>query len=211
MWWRWRRRRWSGRSWRRRRYIAAPTPAARLLPEAPQRGRGGSEGRVACGRLPPDRAACAPSLLRRMSACSVRRCCNFRKVRSRQMVVEPNALPFATPGPRPPLRKFVAPAGKARAAASPAGLPAAPEVAALGASKGGLEKVPRGYEPRKAPAVPAAAPAISAEPPAAAAVAGGTAAATLAIVGLNPAKAIEVPAPPASRAAGFSAGPETRD
>jgi TonB family protein len=34
--------------------------------------------------------------------------------------------------------------------------------------------------------------------------------ASLAIVGLNPAKTMEVPAPPASRAAGFSAGPEAR-
>ena len=80
----------------------------------------------------------------------------------------------------------------------------------MGASKGGLEKVPRGYEPRKAPTVPGVAPAISAEPPVAAGMAGSTAAATLAIVGLNPAKTIDVPAPPASRAAGFSAGPETR-
>jgi TonB family protein len=61
--------------------------------------------------------------------------------------------------------------------------------------------------------MPAAAPLISAEPPAVAGVAGlegARAEATLAIVGLNPAKTTEVPAPPGSRAAGFSAGPEAR-
>jgi TonB family protein len=58
--------------------------------------------------------------------------------------------------------------------------------------------------------MPPAAPVLSAEPPVIAPVPGATAEASLAIVGLNPAKTMEVPAPPGSRAAGFSAGPEAR-
>jgi TonB family protein len=84
-------------------------------------------------------------------------------------------------------------------------------VADTSAPKGGLEKVPRGYVPRKLPAMPSAPPAISAEPATAPPVAGATAEATLAIVGLNPAKTIQVPAPPGSRSAGFSAGPQPRE
>jgi len=187
--------------------IAAPTPAP-LLPEAPR--VAAAEVKAAFPAAPPPTGpvrAFTPPPNERMQRQAM---LQLPEGPQPEMVVEPNALPFAPTGPRPPLREFVAPAGKPRTAASPAGLPAAPEVAAVVASKGGLEKVPRGYEPRKAPAVPGAAPAISAEPPVAAGTPGGTAAATLAIVGLNPAKAIEVPAPPASRAAGFSAGPETR-
>jgi TonB family protein len=60
------------------------------------------------------------------------------------------------------------------------------------------------------PAMAGAAPGIPVEPPVAAGAAGTTAEASLAIVGLNPAKTTEVPASPASRAAGFSAGPEPR-
>ena len=126
-----------------------------------------------------------------------------------EMVVEPDALPFATAGPRPQARAFNAPPAKPRAVTA-VGLPAAPEAAAVGAPKAGLDKVPRGYSPPKLPARPEAAPAISSEPPAAPSVAGAMGGASLAIVGLNPARTTVVPAPPASRAAGFSAGPETR-
>jgi TonB family protein len=58
--------------------------------------------------------------------------------------------------------------------------------------------------------MPPAAPVLFAEPPAVPEVRGATAEASLAIVGLNPAKTLVVPAPPGSRAAGFSAGPEAR-
>jgi hypothetical protein len=115
-----------------------------------------------------------------------------------QMVVDADALPFPDAGPRPQPRTFVAPPAKSQLVAS-VSLPAAPEVAGMSAPKGGLEKVPRGYVPRKLPAMPSAPPAISAEPLAGPPVAGATAEATLAIVGLNPAKTIQVPAPPASR------------
>jgi TonB family protein len=127
-----------------------------------------------------------------------------------RMVVDPDALPFPDAGPRPQPRAFVAPPKKSQAVAS-LSLPAAPEVAAMGAPMAGLEKVPRGYLPRKLPAMPSAAPAISAEPPIALPITGATAEATLAIVGLDPAKTTLVPAPPGSRAAGFSAGPEPRE
>jgi TonB family protein len=125
------------------------------------------------------------------------------------MVVEPDALPFPNAGPRPQPRKFVAPPTKSRAVAA-VGLPAAPEAAPLSPPKAGLEKVPRGYLPRNLPSMPGAAPAISAEPPTVPGIPGAVAETTLAIVGLNPARTTEVPAPPASRAAGFSAGPERR-
>jgi TonB family protein len=126
------------------------------------------------------------------------------------MVVEPDALPFPDAGPRPQPKTFVAPAGKSQAAPTVA-LPAAPEVASLASAKAGLEKVPRGFLPRNLPAKPETAPAISAEPPAAPIGARTTAEASLAIVGLNPARTMDVPAPPASRAAGFSAGPQPRE
>ena len=126
-----------------------------------------------------------------------------------EMVVEPNALPFANAGPKPPLRTFVSPPAKQQAAAA-VSMIAAPEVAGVSPLKAGLEKVPRGYLPRTLPAMPPATPMIFAEPPVVPSVPGATAAASLAIVGLNPAMTREVPAPPASRAAGFSAGPQLR-
>jgi len=125
------------------------------------------------------------------------------------MVVAPNALPFPNAGPRPQPRAFTAPPAKSRVVAAVV-LPAAPEVAGVSATKAGLEKVLRGYLPPQLPAMPPAAPVLSAEPPAVPEVRGAMAEASLAIVGLNPAKTMEVPAPPGSRAAGFSAGPEAR-
>jgi len=126
-----------------------------------------------------------------------------------EMVVEPDALPFSGAGPRPQARAFTVPPAKPRAVTA-VGLPAAPELAAVSAPRAGLDKVPRGYSPPKLPAKPESAPAIHAEPPAVPAVPGALGGATLAIVGLNPARTTEVPKPPASRTAGFSAGPEPR-
>jgi TonB family protein len=126
-----------------------------------------------------------------------------------EMVVEPDALPFSGAGPRPQARAFNVPPAKPRAVTA-LGLPAAPELAAVSAPRAGLDKVPRGYSPPKLPAKPESAPAIHAEPPAVPAVPVTLGGATLAIVGLNPARTTEVPKPPASRAAGFSAGPEPR-
>jgi TonB family protein len=126
-----------------------------------------------------------------------------------EMVAEPNALPFPGAGPKPQARAFTAPPAKPRAVTA-VGLPAAPELAAVSAPKAGLDKVPRGYTPPRLPAKPEAAPAINAEPPAVPGVPGAMGGTSLAIVGLNPARTTVVPAPPASRAAGFSAGPEPR-
>jgi TonB family protein len=126
-----------------------------------------------------------------------------------EMVVEPNALPFQGAGPRPQARPFTPPPAKPRVVTA-VGLPAVPELAAVTAPKAGLDRVPRGYSPPKLPARPESAPTVHAEPPAVPAVPGAMGGASLAIVGLNPAKTTMVPAPPASHAAGFSAGPEPR-
>jgi TonB family protein len=121
------------------------------------------------------------------------------------MVVDPNALPFAVAGPRPPPRAFAVPPAKVRAVAA-ASLPAAPEAARVAKHRSLMVAALIGQLP---PALPGASPVIAAEPPAIP-ISGATAEATLAIVGLNPAKTTDVPAPPASRAAGFSAGAELR-
>jgi TonB family protein len=126
-----------------------------------------------------------------------------------EIVVEPDALPFPAAGPRPQARAFNAPPAKPRAV-TVVGLSAAPELGAVSTPKAGLDKVPRGYSPPKLPARPETAPAIHAGPPAVTPVPGAMGGASLAIVGLNPARTTVVPAPPASRAAGFSAGPEPR-
>jgi TonB family protein len=123
-----------------------------------------------------------------------------------EMVVEPNALPFSAAGPRPQARAFTAPPAKPRPAAAVVGLPEAPSVSAVAKHRSLTVAAPIGT----LPAMPLATPVINAEPPAAAAVPGAMGGATLAIVGLNPARTTVVPAPPASRAAGFSAGPEPR-
>jgi TonB family protein len=122
-----------------------------------------------------------------------------------EMVVEPDALPFPGAGPRPEPKAFVAPPTKSRPVTA-VGLPAAPEAAGMRVKLRSLTVAAL----IGLPALPGAAPGIPVEPPVAAGVAGATAEASLAIVGLNPAKTTEVPAPPASRAAGFSAGPEPR-
>src|ERR1035437_5089320 len=126
-----------------------------------------------------------------------------------EMVVEPNALPFPNAGPRPQPRAFTAPPARSRAVAA-VGLPAEPEVAVGGVKQrsGPQLGTPVAALIGRLPAMPPAAPVLSAEPPAVPEVRGAMAEASLAIVGLNPAKTMEVPAPPGSRAAGFSAGPE---
>src|ERR1035437_8054769 len=127
------------------------------------------------------------------------------------MVVAPNALPFPNAGPRPQPRAFTAPPAKSRVVAA-VGLPVAPEVAVWGVKQrsGPQLGTPVAALIGRLPAMPPAAPVLSAEPPAVPEVRGAMAEASLAIVGLNPAKTMEVPAPPGSRAAGFSAGPEAR-
>jgi protein TonB len=127
------------------------------------------------------------------------------------MVVAPNALPFSNAGPRPQPRAFTAPSARSRAVAAVV-LPAAPEVAVGGVKQRSGPQLGTAVAALigRLPAMPSAAPVLSAEPPAVPEVRGAMAEASLAIVGLNPAKTMEVPAPPGSRAAGFSAGPEPR-
>src|ERR1035437_423058 len=127
------------------------------------------------------------------------------------MVVEPNALPFSNVGPRPQPRAFTAPPARSRAVAAEAALPEAPNVKAADKRRSGPQLgTPVAALIGRLPAMPGPAPVLAAEPPIMAPVPGAMAEASLAIVGLNPAKTMEVPAPPGSRAAGFSAGPEAR-
>src|ERR1017187_5305183 len=105
-----------------------------------------------------------------------------------EMVVEPDALPFPGAGPRPEPKAFVAPPTKSRPVTA-VGLPAAPEAAGMRVKLRSLTVAALIGQP----AMPGAAPGIPVEPPVAAGVAGVTAEASLAIVGLNPAKTTEVP------------------
>jgi TonB family protein len=127
-----------------------------------------------------------------------------------ETVVEPNALPFERGGATPQRKAFVPTAGARSRNNAPAALPNAPEVAAAPAAVPGV-KLPRNFIPMPSrPAASGSAPGITDDAP----VVGSTAAlpnqASLAIVGLNPTNASDIPAPPGSRSAGFSAGPEKR-
>jgi TonB family protein len=131
------------------------------------------------------------------------------------MVVEPNALPFSGAGPKPRPRDFVPPpstngSGTAKQAVV---LPAIPEVAATAAVQAnGLSRVPRAFIPPPSRPAPAgqSGPGVSTDAPAIPGTSSVPAEASLAIVGLNPGRGIDVPPPPGSRAANFSAGPEIR-
>lgn len=116
--------------------------------------------------------------------------------------------PFDAALPKPQARAFVPPPVKA---ALPAAAPLLPEAPQLRASAPELAapRIPRGF---MAPPPTPAAPVAAAEPaaPEAGMTAPVPAPATLAIVGLNPAKDANVPPPPGSHDAGFSGGPEVR-
>jgi TonB family protein len=99
--------------------------------------------------------------------------------------------------PRGPVRGFVAPAEKQRSLTVAALIGVPPEVK----EKRALTVAPRIGAPDMAPAV-ADAPAVAGP--------GAVAEASMAIVGLNPARTIDVPPPPGSRTAGFSAGEQPR-
>jgi len=129
-----------------------------------------------------------------------------------ETVVESNALPFERGGATPQRRAFVPPGVGARPRNdAPAALPNAPEVASASAAVPGV-KLPKTFVPPPSRPMPGGggAPGISDEAPVMGPVAGTPNQASLAIVGLNPANVVEVPAPPGSRNAGFSAGPERR-
>jgi TonB family protein len=124
-------------------------------------------------------------------------------------IVEPNALPFAAPMPRPQRRRFVPPAAARASGIQPGtqpALPPAPEVAAVRVDPGQLPVIPRTFAPPlNQPVANAMAPSLSVEAPVPLALAPQ---ASLAIVGLDPAKTTDIPAPPGSRRAGFSSGPQ---
>jgi TonB family protein len=125
-------------------------------------------------------------------------------------VIEPDALPFSGAGPKPQPRAFVPPAG-AKPKQGAVALPAAPEVSTATVSDSALSKVPRAFlPPPNRPAPVGQSPGVSTEAPVLPPTAGVPAETTLAIVGLNPARTTDVPPPPGSRAANFSAGPELK-
>jgi TonB family protein len=116
-------------------------------------------------------------------------------------------LPFDAALPRPRARAFTPPpTAKAPAPVPPPELPAAPELSAAALSLA-PPSIPHSFAtppakpesplPDAPPPVPGMATAVPAE-------------ATLAIVGLNPVKGPELPAPPGAHDAAFSAGPEVR-
>ena len=124
------------------------------------------------------------------------------------MVVEADALPLAPAGARPRGKDFVPP--PERRQSLPSAFPAPPPISDRASAADAVAALPRGFVPppdrpadRRAPAVSVETPLVNAAPTPAAET-------TLAIVGLNPANTREVPRPPASRPAGFSAGPEVR-
>jgi hypothetical protein len=129
-----------------------------------------------------------------------------------ETVVEPNALPFQPGGATPQRRAFVPPTGGAKPKKdAPIALPNAPEVASAAAPVTGV-KLPKTFSaPPSRPLARGGAPGISDE---GAPLAGSNSAApnqaSLAIVGLNPANTSNLPSPPGSHDAGFSAGPEKR-
>jgi TonB family protein len=180
--------------------LLAPPPDA-TLPEAPRTAATDAKAAVTLPVIKPSapaRAFTPPPIVRMQRQAML----PLPEGPQPRMVVEPDALPFPTTGPRPQPRAFTAPPAKPAAMAA---LPEAPGMSAAARRRSPTIAAPLGT----LPAMPAAAPVLDAEPPAVAAVPGAMAEASLVIVGLNPAKTMEVP-PPGPRAAGFSAGPEKR-
>jgi TonB family protein len=125
-------------------------------------------------------------------------------------VVEPNALPFERGGATPQRRAFAAPAGGSKPRNdAPIALPNAPEVGAAPAAVPGA-KLPKTFVPMPSRPAPTSTPGVTDEAPMIGTSAAPPNQASLAIVGLNPTNVPEIPSPPGSRAAGFSAGPERR-
>jgi hypothetical protein len=188
-----------------------PVRPAPVLPEAP-RVASASVPNVAmpvpgAGAKPQPRAFTPPPDARMQRQAALQ----LPEAPTTSAVVEPNALPFSGAGPKPQPRAFVAPASARPAPGAPVALPAAPDLANAAAPAANLAKVPRAFlAPPSRPAPTGQAPGISAEAPTVAGSPAVSAEATMAIVGLNPAKTTDLPPPPGSRAANFSAGPVPR-
>ncbi len=126
-------------------------------------------------------------------------------------------LPIDVKGAKPAPRAFVPPPEARMARQAAIELPEAPGTRAAVVEANALPFTPTGARPRPRDFVPPpgrpvdrAAPAVNRDaPPVSARVTPG-AETTMAIVGLNPADTRELPPPPASRKAGFSAGPVER-
>ena len=132
--------------------------------------------------------------------------------------VEGKSLPLAIPDPRAPRRAFTPPpeSRRLKAPAEPA-LPDAPSVSA-NVQGGSLPlAIPDPRAPLRAFTPPppsrskaAPLPDLPTAPETGGPASPGPTEASLAIVGMNPAKAPDFPTPPGSRQAGFSAGPVPR-
>jgi TonB family protein len=189
-----------------------PAPAAPVLPDAPKVAAAAVPNTAApvpgAGAKPQPRAFTPPPDVRLQKQAAIL----LPEAPATAMVVEPNALPFSGAGPKPQPRAFVPPSSTRPGTATGVALPAIPEVGSVAApAPGGLGKVPRAFlPPPSRPAPNGQAPGISGEAPPVPGTAGVPSEATLAIVGLNPAKTTDVPPPPGSRTASFSAGPELR-
>jgi TonB family protein len=115
------------------------------------------------------------------------------------------ALRLAAPRPRP--LPFIPPVERKSQPALTA-LPAAP-VVAVPAPTADMPRIPRGFSaPPEKKAKPAAEPALAADT--SAVVMPPSPQSTLAIVGLNPIDTPEIPKPPGSHEAAFSAGPRPK-
>src|ERR1035438_3771690 len=121
--------------------------------------------------------------------------------------VSPRELALRLAAPRPRPLPFIPPVERKSQAALTA-LPAAPVVAGR-APTAGTPRIPRGFSaPPEKKANPAAEPALAADT--SAVVMPPSPQSTLAIVGLNPIDTPEIPKPPGSHEAAFSAGPRPK-
>jgi TonB family protein len=128
------------------------------------------------------------------------------------------ALPLDLPPQRAPLRKFVAPPDSRTQVKPAAALPQPPPPALASAASTAPKPLPFNAPPPRAVRafVPPPATKTATKSPAAVPSAPETplliqppnSAATMAIAGLDPAKTMEIPKPPAPRDAGFSGGPK---
>lgn len=188
--------------------VAPPRPvSSTMLPDAPRVAAAVEVKPLPLAPVnppPPPRAFTPPPEVRMQRQAVVQ----LPEAPATAAVVEPNAFPFASPGP-PQRRRFVPPAGDRASGIQPGTQPAlapAPEPAADRADPGRLPMMSKTFAPPlNQPVAKAAAPSLSVEAPVPLAAAPE---ASLAIVGLNPAKTTEIPAPPGSRRAGFSSGPQ---
>jgi TonB family protein len=131
--------------------------------------------------------------------------------------VQSKNLPLAIPDPRAPRRAFSPPPASQPKATAPGALPEAPSVGVAVQDRSLPFSVPDPRAPLRAFTPPPASrskTAPLADLPAAPEVvrpaSPGPSDVSLAIVGMNPAKAPDFPTPPGSRKAGFSAGPVPR-